>query len=75
MAAAPELLKVVNLIMTAQSSIQENADEKQYRKLPDIDIDDRVRRSSQSTFKMKSNMFICFNRSKLVNAVENYLQI
>lgn len=51
MAAAPELLKVVNLIMKAQLSIQKNADEKQYRKLAEIDIDDRVRRSSQSIFK------------------------
>lgn len=42
MVTAPELLKVVNLIMTAQSSIQENADEKQYRKLAEIDIDDKV---------------------------------
>lgn len=50
MAAAPELLKVVNLIMAAQSSIDENADEKQYRKLAEIGIDDRVRRSSQSIF-------------------------
>lgn len=48
MAAAPELLKVVNIIMTARSSIEENIDERQYRKLAEIDIDDRVRRSSQS---------------------------
>lgn len=45
MAAAPELLKVVHLIMkrpSIQSSDSNNANEKEYRKLADIDIDDKV---------------------------------
>lgn len=46
MAAAPELLKVVNLIMK-RPSIQSNdaMHEKQYRKLPEIDVDDKVRKT------------------------------
>ena len=46
MAAAPELLKVVNLIMkrpTIQSQGTDAINEKQYRKLTEIDIDDKVR--------------------------------
>lgn len=44
MAAAPELLKVVNLIMkrpTIQSDL-DGVNERQYRKFPEIDIDDKV---------------------------------
>lgn len=47
MAAAPELLKVVNLIMkrqTMQSNDSDAENEKQYRKLTEIDIDDKVLR-------------------------------
>lgn len=45
MAAAPELLKVVDLIMRRSqidSKSSEADDEKQYRKLADIDVDDQV---------------------------------
>lgn len=41
-ASVPELLKVVNLIMVTQTSVNDNADEKQYRKMVEIDIDDKV---------------------------------
>lgn len=54
MAAAPELLKVVNLIMSSQSSIQDNADEKQYHKISEIDIDDKV---IEKNLKKNSNKF------------------
>lgn len=44
MAAAPELLKVVHLIMKRPtgSSLDANLDEKQFRRMREIDIDDRV---------------------------------
>lgn len=45
MAAAPELLKVVNLIMkrpTVQTQDTDAINEKQYRKMAEIDIDDKV---------------------------------
>lgn len=45
MAAAPELLKVVNLIMKRSSISTQDSDllnEKQYRKMAEIDIDDKV---------------------------------
>lgn len=45
MAAAPELLKVVNLIMkrpTVQTQDADVINEKQYRKMAEIDIDDKV---------------------------------
>lgn len=45
MAAAPELLKVVNLIMKRPPGQSQDADainEKQYRKLTEIDIDEKV---------------------------------
>lgn len=47
MAAAPELLKVVNLIMKRQTLQPQDADamnEKQYRKMAEIDIDDKVKK-------------------------------
>lgn len=47
MAAAPELLKVVNLIMKRQTGHTQDLDavnEKQFRKMAEIDIDDRVRK-------------------------------
>ncbi|XP_055304755.1 clusterin-associated protein 1, partial [Sitodiplosis mosellana] len=46
MAAAPELLKVVNLIMkrpTIQYQDSDAMNEKQYRKLTEIDIDDKIK--------------------------------
>lgn len=45
MAAAPELLKVVNLIMRRQQLETQDADainERQFRKLAEIDIDEKV---------------------------------
>lgn len=45
MAAAPELLKVVNLIMkrpTLQTQDTDALNENQYRKMAEIDIDDKV---------------------------------
>lgn len=45
MAAAPELLKVVNLIMKRSSITTQDSDllnEKQYRRMAEIDIDDKV---------------------------------
>lgn len=47
MAAAPELLKVVNLIMKRQLLQTQDTDamiEKQYRKMAEIDIDDKVQK-------------------------------
>lgn len=43
-AAAPELLKVVNLIMKRPTVLQDAdaMNEKQYRKLAEIDIDEKV---------------------------------
>lgn len=46
MAAAPELLKVVNLIMkrpTVQSQDTDTINERQYRKMTEIDIDEKVK--------------------------------
>lgn len=45
MAAAPELLKVVNLIMKRSTIESQDSDsiDKQYRKMTEIDIDDKVR--------------------------------
>lgn len=46
MAAAPELLKVVNLIMRRQQLETQDADainERQFRKLAEIDIDEKVK--------------------------------
>lgn len=45
MAAAPEILKVVNLIMkrpAIQSQDSDGSNDKQYRKIAEIDIDDKV---------------------------------
>lgn len=53
MAAAPELLKVVNLIMKRPTAETQDADamnEKQYRKMTEIDIDDKVKMHDQFTF-------------------------
>lgn len=47
MAAAPELLKVVNLIIKRQQ-LDDNMDainERQYRKLAEIDIDEKVKKN------------------------------
>lgn len=45
MAAAPELLKVVDLIMKRQQLESQDSDamnERQYRKMTEIDIDEKV---------------------------------
>lgn len=77
MAAAPELLKVVNLIMKRQSAQNHDADslnEKQYRKMAEIDIDDKVCMIKIINVVRNSILPKRFlsNRLKHVNAAVNY---
>lgn len=61
MAAAPELLKVVNLIMKRPTMQSEDSDpnEKHYRKSAEIDIDDKVRfYKVLISNRLKANRFI-----------------
>lgn len=69
MAAAPELLKVVNLIMkrpTIQSQDSDAMNEKQYRKLTEIDIDDKVIKCKLLIF-LRENLncvYLCLDQSQ-----------